>query len=439
MRSFKIFAFLKRFMPVWAWLSLALIIGAILVTVLAGLFLASEDNNSDKISSVTITKSPEIPGAPLVGIANIPSATPQPTQTASPTVTRTPTRTPEPVWLSRTPEAEADVSPAETTPTPESDSIDEVENCAAPEGWETYQVQPGDTLFAFQLGAKRAGQPTDVDEIIDANCLGSTVLQIGQTLWLPPGAADNAPVSVAAQPTVAPDAPRNPNCPGCTITIQPGWRLEQIAEAIDRAPVAFSGAAFLALTKSGGPIPPRDFLSSVPAGGSLEGFMFPGTYTLSNDTTAEGFRDMLLDAFGTNVGAIAGPGMNTYQTVVLASIIQRESFAASEQSLVSSVMYNRMNAGKGLAVTVTIQYAIGQPGNWWPRPYAGITDINSPYNTNLNLGLPPTAISNPSLSALQAAANPAQTNYLYFTANCHGPGNAYAATYEEHLANVRCE
>jgi uncharacterized YceG family protein len=314
--------------------------------------------------------------------------------------------------------------------------------CAPPVGWLPYSVQPGDTLFAFQLGAGRAGHPATVDEIMAANCLDSTLLQIGQVLWLPPSAAEEAPPSELVVPAPLQGAPRSPQCP-CTITIREGWRLGQIADEINRTPLAFSGADFLAITQRGAALPARDFLASAPSSAGLEGFMFPGAYTLQNDTTAEQFRDMLLDAFAANTGslwgAVAAQGLTPYQAVILASIIQRESYDANEQRLVSSVFHNRLRAGKSLGASVTLSYALGGLGDWWPRLPRGATDLDSPYNTNLYGGFPPTAISNPGLSALQAAAMPAQTNYLYFTGKCDGSGNAYAVTYEEHLANASCQ
>lgn len=314
--------------------------------------------------------------------------------------------------------------------------------CQHPEDWVVYQVQEGDTLFAFELGAKRAGNPVTVEDILDGNCLPDTVLSIGQMLWLPEGAAENAPASQPVAPQLPRGASRTPQCP-CTITVREGWRLEQIADEINRTPVAFSGADFLAFTQKGAPIPAKGFLQSVPADRGLEGFMFPGTYTLHNETTAEQFRDMMLDSFEANTAGLidrAGNfGISPYELLILASIVQREAWDAREQPLVSSVFHNRRNAGKGFGATVTVMYALGNAADWWPHPSSGQMSIDSPYNTNIYLGFPPTPISSPGLSALQAAANPAQTNYMYFTGSCDGSGNAYAATYEEHLANVTCE
>lgn len=422
-----------RLIPTWAWMTLAITLLVTIGVALIGIQFVLDDKEtidrttddlSDRPVRVEVAKLPTL--TPTATDTPLPSATPSPTDTALPTATNTPLATSAPT--------QATLETASLAPT---STIDE---CAPPAGWQPHTVTEGDTLFAFQLGAGRAGTPTTVDEILDANCLGTTFLQIGQVVWLPTGAVENAPSSEPAAPSNPPGVPRSANCP-CTITINAGWRVEQIADEINRQSVAFSGADFLAVAGKGAALPARDFLASVPGGVGLEGFMLPGSYTLQNETTAEQFRDILLDAFAANAAGIinnaASQGITPYQAVILASIVQRESGATGEQALVASVFHNRLRSGRGIGATVTIQYALGGPGNWWPRLQPGQTDFDSPYNTLLYAGFPPTAISNPGLGALQSAVSPAQTNYLYFTGNCHGTGNLYAETYEQHLANVQ--
>jgi UPF0755 protein len=190
-------------------------------------------------------------------------------------------------------------------------------------------------------------------------------------------------------------------------------------------------------------VPDLGFLRSHPPGKSLEGFMYPGAYTLQNNTSAAQFRDMMLNAFASNVGAqvqadAAGRGLTFWQAVVMASIIQRESYSASEQKLIASVFYNRMAAGKAMASTVTLQYALGRPGNWWP-PVGKAINTKMPYNTNIYLGLPPSPIGSPALDAILAAVYPAQTDYLYFSAKCGGGGNFYVHSFEEFKQGLQCK
>lgn len=412
-----------------------LINGGLLIIALL-VFLSINKGNDSTSTRPVVTAS----GIPvMVDISRLPTYTPQPTDTpeqVAATVSAVlPTPTP-----SILPTITQVMTSEEVIDTPPTKSVPET--CEHPKGWTIHHVEEGDTLFAFQLGAGRADNPATVEEIAVANCLDTSFLTIGQTLWLPEGAAEHAPSSQPVAPQLPAGVSRTANCP-CTITVHEGWRIEQIADEINRTQVAFSGADFLAYTRRGAPIPGRSFLATVPPDGGLEGFMFPGTYTLQNDTTAEQFRDMLLDQFEVNaaglLNAAGNHGITPYELVILASIIQRESWSAQEQPLVSSVFHNRRKAGKGFGATVTVMYALGGPADWWPHPRAGQMSLDTPYNTNIYLGFPPTPISNPGLSALQAAANPAQTSYMYFTGSCSGSGNAYASTYEEHLQNVRCE
>ncbi|MBN1966201.1 MAG: endolytic transglycosylase MltG, partial [Anaerolineae bacterium] len=299
------------------------------------------------------------PLATLAAVVSVPTASPTPTD--SPTVTPTPIPT---LALTSaptlTPAAEA-VQVVESTPASDA--------CAPPEGWERYTVQQDDTLFAFVLGAENT---VTVDDLVAINCLNSRYLQVGQVLYLPPGAAENAPPSVAsvASGGCGIRGPRPANCP-CTITVAQGWRLEQIADAINAAQTMFTGGDFLAATGPGSSAP-FGFVMERPPGTTMEGFMFPGPYTVQNDTTAEQFRDMLLAAFDANVPAqmradAAAQGVTFYQALVIASIVQRETRGPETQKLVASVYYNHVRDGSRLGSTVTVQYAIGVPGNWWPR------------------------------------------------------------------------
>ena len=94
-------------------------------------------------------------------------------------------------------------------------------------------------------------------------------------------------------------------------------------------------------------------------------------------------------------------------------------------------------AGQRLEIDATAQYVLGKPGDWWPRlDGLDLRSIDSPYNTYAVEGLPPGPVASPGLSSIIAAGAPAQTDYLYYRARCDGSGrHAFAATYEEHLAN----
>jgi LysM repeat protein len=311
--------------------------------------------------------------------------------------------------------------------------------CTPPEGWIAYTVQPGDTLFGFQLGSDNT---VNVETIRTANCLSSNFINIGQVIYLPPGAAENAPKvddSPAGTP-LPPGLTRTANCP-CTITVRVGWRLPQIAAAVDAEPVGFTGRDLL--TVAAQPVD-RWFVAGRPGNALLEGFMYPGTYTLENATTATGFRDMMLDAFEANVGrdveaAVSARGLTMWQAVNLASIVQRESYTPEEQAMIAQLFYNRMGRDMGLGTYVTLQYAYGVSGAWWGRITREQIRSDTPYNTLRFKGLPPTPISNPSREAIYAVANPTPHDYLYFSAKCSGGGNFYTRTFEEFERGLACE
>jgi len=331
-------------------------------------------------------------------------------------------------------------APFTQTPESSADAAGAPAACAPPEGWEAYTVQQDDTLFAFALGAENT---VTVDDLIAANCLTSRYLSVGQPLYLPPGAAENAPPSVpaAAAGVTGARGPRTPNCP-CTIVIPAGWRLEQVAAAVDASATLFTGADFLAAVGPGAQAP-FDFTQERPPGASLEGFLYPGAYTAQNDTTAEAFRDTLLSAFAANVGPgvridAAAKGISFYQALIIASIVQRESRTPETQKLVASIFFNRLRDGNRLASTVPVSYALGGPGNWWPRVTGSNMEVESPYNTYTRPGLPPTPINSPDINAILGTVYAPETDYYYMAGGC-GRGAMFARTYEEHLANIRCE
>ena len=406
---------------------------------------------------VPTTITPTDTVTPTATATDVPAAALTPTRTPTVMSPGAPTVTPIPLIALATGTATPDASSTDASSTDASSTdvaepdpaegeadasgVEQAQACAPPDGWERYVVQPDDTLFAFVLGAENT---VTVDDLVAANCLGSRYLSIGQVLYLPPGSAENAPPS---QPYVAPEVsgqrgPRAANCP-CTISISVGWRREQVADAITASETMFTGADFLAVTGPGASAP-FDFVMDRPAGASLEGFLFPGTYTVQNDTTAEQFRDMMLNEFAANVSSqmradAAAQGVTFYQALIIASIVQREVRGPETQKLVASVYHNRYRDGNRMGTVVAVQYALGGPGNWWPRVTASGLEVDSLYNTYTRSGLPPGPIDSPGLSAIVAAVYPAQTEYRYHTASCDGTGEVFAVTYEEHLANVNCD
>jgi UPF0755 protein len=179
---------------------------------------------------------------------------------------------------------------------------------------------------------------------------------------------------------------------------------------------------------------------------SLEGYLFPDQYFFARNTTVNKFIEELVNHFFDQITSdlIEGlhlNGLNLNQGVILASIIQREKILQEESPQIASVFYNRLSSGMKLESDPTIQYAVGnQLVGWWKNPLVTQDfQISSPHNTYLNFGLPPTAICNPDLDSLKAAAFPLKTGYYFFQAKCdHSGAHDFFITYEEqknHLCN----
>ena len=171
-----------------------------------------------------------------------------------------------------------------------------------------------------------------------------------------------------------------------------------------------------------------------PANIGLEGYLFPDTYAVTSDTTASILVNQMLDTFAKRVGpqytqAFAAEGLTLHQGLTIASIVEEEVSNPVDRPIVAQVFLKRYKEGISLGSDVTTQYAsdlAGVPFN---------LKLNSPYNTRLNVGLPPGPIANPGLNALDAVAHPAATDYLFFVTG--KDGNTYfAKTLAEHNQNI---
>lgn len=229
--------------------------------------------------------------------------------------------------------------------------------------------------------------------------------------------------------------------------IYAGWRLEEIAAMIHGLGLSFNGVDFLTLATA----PPESYREQlqIPQWMTLEGYFFPGSYSVKPDISLEDFVAEILTRLKTTVNTpefqenLRSSGLTLHQAITMASIIQRETLAEEEMSTIASVFYNRLAIGMRLETDPTVQYALGydaQTNTWWKSPLTfSDLEVNSPYNTYRNPGLPPGPISNPSLAALTAAVAPAETEFLFFRAKCDGSlTHNFSKTYEEHL-NFGCD
>ena len=214
-----------------------------------------------------------------------------------------------------------------------------------------------------------------------------------------------------------------------------GWRLTEVATAVNKAFPSISKEAFTAAAVVGER--KNTVLAGMDAKAPLEGYLFPDTYFMRPDMTAPGVVDILLNTFESKVGATlrtasAQRNMPIYDIVKLASIVEREARDRKESATIAGVYSNRLEIGMKLDADPTIQYALGE----WRELSLDDLKLDSPYNTYLYGGLPPTPIANPGAAALEGAAKPEDVPWLYFVAKSDGTGgHAFARTLEEHEAN----
>lgn len=175
---------------------------------------------------------------------------------------------------------------------------------------------------------------------------------------------------------------------------------------------------------------------------SFEGFLRPETYLLPADINArelvrvlaEGFKAEWVPAWDARLDSLK---MNRVALVTLASIVEGEARADEERETIAGVYHNRLKIGMPLQADPTVQYAIIlKRGRRKPRLFLKDYQINSPYNTYLNRGLPPAPVNSPGRRSIEAALYPANVRYLYFVAGADGR-HVFSRTYNEHLRAIR--
>lgn len=173
---------------------------------------------------------------------------------------------------------------------------------------------------------------------------------------------------------------------------------------------------------------------------NFEGFLFPDTYLVPVDATPRDVENELESAFlhalPPNATARARDlHLTVPQVVTVASLVEREAKLDRDRPMIAGVIYNRLRLGMPLQIDATIEYALPQHASELTRSDLA---IQSPYNTYLHPGLPPTPIANPGRASLEAAFEPASTKALYYV-YCGRGGHVFAQTLAQHEANVaRC-
>lgn len=214
-----------------------------------------------------------------------------------------------------------------------------------------------------------------------------------------------------------------------------GWRLTEVATAVNKALPHISRDAFLAAAVVGQRRSP--IFAGLDPSTPLEGYLFPDTYFVRPDITAAGVVDLLVGTFERRAGGLLRTAAIEHRTTVydlikIASIVEREARDRTESERVAGVYWNRIRIGMKLDADPTIQYALG---DWRELSLADLR-IESPYNTYRVAGLPPTPICNPGQRALEGAARPEAHEFFFFVAKGDRTGqHVFAKTLAEHEAN----
>jgi UPF0755 protein len=266
------------------------------------------------------------------------------------------------------------------------------------------------SAFAFRLLARLRGVALDSYEA--GNYRLSTNMSAGEAL----DSLKKGPLIVHGIPVGFPE----------------GYRVEQVADRVNEA-LGVRTRAFIKAAESGTyslpPWLPEDAKT-------VEGFLFPSTYEFPKDQkiTSDQVIQRLLVQFEAEVKDLPWDnadnlGVSPYQVVVIAAMVEREARFAEDRSKIAAVIYNRLENGMALQIDATVQYALGD----WDPILVTDRQIDSPYNTYLHTGLPPTPIASPGLDSIRAALQPADADYLYYVVTDAAGHHEFTDSYEEFL------
>lgn len=223
-----------------------------------------------------------------------------------------------------------------------------------------------------------------------------------------------------------------PEAARVTLTIPEGWDLTRTAARVERK-LGIPAAEFEQLAKTGAAQFDFAFLAEAKSG-SLEGYLFPKTYSIRKGAKAADVIKVMLEQYQREIASIdytyaKSKNLTERDVLIIASMIEREVVIPKERPLVSSVIYNRLKIGMRLQMCSSVQYIL----DW--KPTLSLKDIEtpSPYNTYLHEGLPPGPICSPGLSAIQAAAAPEKTRYLYFVLTHKNGSQSFATDYDDFM------
>lgn len=224
------------------------------------------------------------------------------------------------------------------------------------------------------------------------------------------------------------------------ITIPEGFSLADIGARVHITIPTISIDSWNSTVAAGGPFESDPFIvaSKKPKANNLEGYLFPDTYEFAKDATAQDIVKVMLDTMKGHVEdvdiVVSNPGkLTTHEALTLASVVEKEVRTAETMKNVADIFLKRIAIGMPLQSDATINFIIDGDN---PSPLYSDLEVDSPYNTYKNPGLPPGPIAAPGVNALTAVFHPNSNDYYYFLTTDAGD-IYYAKTYDQHLENKR--
>lgn len=306
----------------------------------------------------------------------------------------------------------------------------------------TVEVAPGIAVeVTIPPGASARSIATSLEEagVVAAREFEAAVDSVGAATHLQAGTYE---LETGMEPSaVLDDILAGPaSATGSSVIVVEGRRISDIvADLADQT--GHPAAAFEDALRNGGVVSP--FLpAELPDGGDAlsrwEGLLFPARYEVAEDATPAEILTLMADEMvrrvdGVDWSRIGALGISRYDALIIASLIQREAGFDDERPAIASVVYNRLSDGAPLQIDATVIYALGEnPG----RVLAEHLEVESPWNTYRNKGLPPTPIGTFQIESLEAAANPDTTDFRFYVLVSDDGRHGFSVTYEQHQAKV---
>lgn len=219
------------------------------------------------------------------------------------------------------------------------------------------------------------------------------------------------------------------------VTIPEGYTVNQIADALLKKEVISSKEEFLNEINNGD-FSSYKFVNAIPKDRKvkLEGYLYPDTYEFKKDISNKEIISKMLDGFKENAYYMVKQGaeelaISEDDIVKMASVVEKEARSDEERPIIAGVFYNRINNDMKLQSCATVLYALGKHKD---KLYNKDLEVDSPYNTYKNAGLPIGPIASPGIKSIRAAANPAKHDYIYFVLQNNGK-HFFTKDYNEFL------